>query len=406
MKNQVNLLGLIGIALLGTIVLICTNGMTFSGITIFDDSILKEFGWDKSTLKFRDFVSLAASSLIVPFVGIFVDKYGAKKTIITGLILIGILYYCYSFIQTPFHVYSIHVGFAFGVAMAGTLPVIIMVSQRIKENRGTAIGIALAGTSAGGILIPQIGGPLLDRFGWRDSFQYEAIIPFAIMLLILFFLKPVNLGAKEKSTTAQEDDHDINFSLKEALSTPVFWAICFTGVFCFYAIMGVISNLYLYLIELDYTGAQARNAFSLFFLIILGAKFLSGVVTDYINEYKLFRIQLILFAVGIAGLALNSAPLVWPSLIAVGLGWGGLYTLLNYIIISTFGTKSAGKIGGIISTFEGIGSGLGAWVTALIADKTGSYSMSFWVVVGMLAIALISSFFIKQVKPPSMETSY
>jgi len=36
-------------------------------------------------------------------------------------------------------------------------------------------------------------------------------------------------------------------------------------------------------------------------------------------------------------------------------------------------------------------------MTALIADKTGSYSMSFWTVVGMLVIALIISFFIKPV---------
>ena len=319
--------------------------------------------------------------------------------------MISVLYYTYAFVQAPWHIYLIHIGFAFAVAGAGTLPVIIMVSQRIKENRGMAIGIALAGTSAGGILIPQIGGPLLERFGWRPSFQYEAIIPIIIMVGIILLLKPIKRIKESVTNTAKSNtEEDTDFTFKQALSTPVFWAICFTGVFCFYAIMGVISNLYLYLRELDFTASQAKNTFSIFFLIILCAKFLSGVITDYINEYKLFRIQLVIFAAGIAGLAMNTVELVWPSLIAIGLGWGGLYTLLNYIIISTFGTKSAGKIGGIISTFEGIGSGLGAWLTALIADRTGSYSMSFWFVVAMLAIALISSFFIKEVKKESLRS--
>jgi len=103
-------------------------------------------------------------------------------------------------------------------------------------------------------------------------------------------------------------------------------------------------------------------------------------------------------ALGTIGIAMNTENLVWPSLVAVGIGWGGLYTLLNYIIITTFGVKSAGKIGGVISTFEGIGSGVGAWLTGLISDQTGSYSMSFWVVVALLFTALLLSFFIKPVQ--------
>jgi len=141
----------------------------------------------------------------------------------------------------------------------------------------------------------------------------------------------------------------------------------------------------------------AKNTFSIFFGLILIAKLLSGVVTEYINEHKLFKIQVALFALGTVGMAMNAEAFVWPSLIAVGIGWGGLYTLLNYIIITTFGVKSAGKIGGVISVFEGVGSGVGAWLTGLISDQTGSYAMSFWVVVVLLTIAFVISFFIKPI---------
>ncbi|MEM8891602.1 MAG: MFS transporter, partial [Bacteroidota bacterium] len=169
------------------------------------------------------------------------------------------------------------------------------------------------------------------------------------------------------------------------------------GICCFYSILGIITNLFLYLRELNFSVAEASNAFSIFFAIILVAKLASGAVTEYINEHRLFKIQLSLMALGAVGMAINTEALVWPSLIAVGLGWGGLSTLFNYIIINTFGVKSAGKIGGVISTFEGIGSGVGAWLTGLISDQTGSYSMSFWVVVVLLTIALGISFFIKPI---------
>ncbi len=401
MSKDKSFFGILSIAIIGTILLMVTNGMTFSGITIFDEAILNEFGWTKSELKFRDLVNLVASSFIMPFVGVLIDRYGVKKMMVIGLSLIAAMYFMYSLIQTTWHMYSIHLVFAFAVSGAGTLATVIMVSQRVTNKRGTAIGIALAGTSAGGIVIPQIGRPLLESYGWRTAFQYEAIIPIIILLIIVAFVKPVKFKKGDNAVVGSEGKDEetglTEISFKNAIRQPVFWAICFAGVFCFYSIMGIISNLFLYLRELDFSPEKAANTFSIFFAIILVAKLTSGVITDYINEYKLFKIQLALMMIGTVGIAMNTASLVWPSLIAIGLGWGGLYTLLNYIIITTFGVKSAGKIGGIISTFEGVGSGLGAWITGLVSDQTGSYSTSFWIVVVLLGIALVVSFFIKPV---------
>jgi len=190
-KTDSSFLSVVSIAILGTIILIVTNGMSFSGITVFDEAILGEFGWTKSELKFRDFVNLVAASFIMPFVGAIIDKYGVKRMMVLGLLLMAGLYYLYSFIQVTWHMYAIHFAFAFAVSMAGTLATIIMVSQRVTERRGMAIGIALAGTSAGGMILPQIGAPLMEAFGWRTAFQYEAIIPIIIAVIIFIFLKPV-----------------------------------------------------------------------------------------------------------------------------------------------------------------------------------------------------------------------
>lgn len=390
---------LLGIAILGTITLIVTNGMTISGITVFDETILETFGWSKSELKFRGLINLVASSLIVPFVGAIIDKYGVKRMIVLGLLLISGLLFSYSLIESVWHVYAIHLGFAFAVSGAGTMAIIIMVSQRVKSKRGTAIGIALAGTSLGGMIVPQIGRPLLENFGWRTAFQYEAIIPIIIIVIILIFLKPVKYKKKVTSDSIEKDEETglTELTVQNAVKSPVFWAICFTGIFCFYSILGIIDNLFLYLSELGFTAKDATNAFSIFFFIMLVAKLSSGVITDYINEHKLFKIQLALMTLGVVFLAMHSEALIWPALICIGIGWGGLYTLLNYIIITTFGVKSAGKIGGLISFFEGVGSGLGMWLTAYIADSTGSYSTSFWFMVVILCIAFVISFFIRPI---------
>lgn len=399
--NQETIAKVLGIAILGTTLLIVTNGMTVSGITIFDNAIISEFGWSKSELKFRELINMIVAALIMPFIGAIIDKYGVKKMMILGLLMIAGLYYAYSMISALWQVYTIHFFFAIAVSCAGTLATVIMVSQRVQQRRGLAIGIALAGTSAGGMVIPQIAGPLLEKFGWRTTFQYEIFLPIVVLILLAIFVKPIRYAKKETEQSATESDAETGLTeitFKDALKLPVFWAISFAGVFCFYSILGIISNLFLYLTEMGFSQSKAGNTFSIFFAIILSAKLASGYIAELINEHRLFKIQLALMILGAVFMAMNQEAFIWPALIAVGLGWGGLYTLFNYIIITTFGVKSAGKIGGVISFFEAVGSGLGIWLTAFISDKTGSYSASFWLVVVLLSIAFAISFFIKPVK--------
>ena len=389
--KSVDLKGILGISVLGAIILICSNGLTFSGITVFDETLINEFEWTKSTLKFRDFINLAVAAMIVPFMGAIIDNYGVRSTFIFGLILLSICLYTYSFIGSATHMYLIHVGFAFAVAAAGTLAVIIMVSQRVQNNRGTAIGIALAGTSLGGLIIPKIGGALLENFDWRTAFRYEAIIPIIIVLLVLLFVKSSDtINEEGKSKT----DDLIEFKFSDAIKTKQFWLLAFIGFFCYYAILGAIGNLFLYMRELEFSSGTAINALGLISILILIAKFISGVLTDYIDKYLLFKIQVGIMMVGAVGFALYSSEIIWYAIPVFALGWGGLYTLINYIIITTFGVNSAGKIGGTISTFESLGAGLGIWLSGYFADASGSYALSFKIVAVFLLLSLGMALFI------------
>ncbi len=375
-------------------ILIISNGLTLSGITVFDEVLLEEFKWSRSELKFRDFLNLVCAAIILPFIGALIDRYGVKRSILFGLGLLSICYYLYSGIGQLRDMYLLHIGFAFVVATSGVLAIIIMVSQRVKEKRGLAIGIAVAGTSLGGMIIPQIGTRLLEQNEWRTGFKYEALLPIFLLVVVLLLLRDRRNATKEEAS-ATEDQEEPSFTFKEALRSPTYWGVGLAGFLSYYAILAIISNLFLYLRSLDFTPVAAGNALSLLFGIILGAKFLSGFLTDYFSQFKLFRIQFAIMTVGAVLLALGDASLIIPALVVIGLGWGGMYTLFNYIIIEAFGLKSAGKIGGTISTLESIGGGLGIWLTGLLYDQYGSYSQGFWVVAAFVATSFIISFFIR-----------
>jgi nitrate/nitrite transporter NarK len=73
-----------------------------------------------------------------------------------------------------------------------------------------------------------------------------------------------------------------------------------------------------------------------------------------------------------------------------GLGWGGVYTLLQLTVMNRFGVRDAGKILGTITVLDAIGGGLGIWLTGVMYDSLGSYSVAFMIFCGLIALALLA----------------
>lgn len=143
------------IALAALVLLMVSNGLTLTGITAFDEALLNEFGWSRGALKFRDLLTLMITGLAAPFIGILIDRVGVRPLIVAGSILLGLMYFAYGHVQSLLHVYLIHVAFAVVLVACGLNVAVILVSQWFVRHRGTAIGIALVGTSLGGMVFPR-----------------------------------------------------------------------------------------------------------------------------------------------------------------------------------------------------------------------------------------------------------
>ena len=86
------------VALTGMFALFLSNGMTATGITIFDPSLLDEFGWARGDFKFRDAINFWTTALISPFVGILIDRLNPKYLLMLGTSLLTLGYFGYSVI--------------------------------------------------------------------------------------------------------------------------------------------------------------------------------------------------------------------------------------------------------------------------------------------------------------------
>ncbi len=443
------------VAFTGMLALFVSNGLTATGITIFDPSLLDEFGWSRGLFKVRDLLNLGVAALIAPFAGIVIDRVNPKYLMMIGSALLTLGYLGYSVIlngaAAPLSIaiaavtcgglgvalyialsrleslttavaaglavaaaaaglaaylllwsgtalaqmYMIHLLFALVLSTAGSMVVIFLISSWFVRHRGLAIGIALVGTSLGSAILPRYNPGLIESFGWRQAYVYNSLIPVVLFLLVLLFIKGT---PRQAGTTALGQSDAIGdlkqhgLTYQEATRTRTFWMIAVSGFLTYYAIFGFVQHAVLHANKsLGMTLKEAGAVLFWFSLVAMASKLISGAIADVIDRHKVFTACFAIMLVGLIGLASMRADLLYPSAITIALGWGGLFTLYNMLAVSNFGLREIGRINGTISMLESIGAGLGSVVTGLLFDQFGSYRVPFSAVAVMVAIALVLS---------------
>ena len=389
------------IAVLACLTLMVSNGMTLTGLSVFDESLLNEFGWSRGELKLRDLITLLAAGLLAPFAGILIDRYGVRVCFIMGWLLLAVAYWMYSNINGLVDMYIAHIVFAVVLVFCGLNPAVILVSQWFVKRRGVAIGIALVGSSLGGAIFPQYGARLMESVGWRDALQSEIIFPAAMLLLAFFVVKnrPKDMGmepvgGEEKTNTNGELP---GMEYRDAISTGSFWALACVAMFTFYSVLGISAHLFLYMRDLEFSPVVAANFISTFFLCALVGKFLFGLLSDYLDHKQVFYSNIAVMLVGSIILAAMQKDLIWISVILFGLGWGGVYTMIQLTAVNCFGLKSAGKILGTITILDAAGGGLGIWLSGVLNDRFGDYQLAFQIFAVLIFLALVAVTRIKKV---------
>lgn len=392
------------IALCAMLIMMISNGMILSGLGPFREPLRAEFGWTAEQISRGELITFWLLGLFAPFTGILIDRFGTQRLMLVGFLTLAAGYFLYGQLDSLNMLYLIHVLFAVVLALAGLVPIVALVSRWFEAQRGTAIGIALVGSSLASFVFPPIAEKwLIPTYGWRMAFQLEAIaalIGFAIVLLLVRS-SPAERGMQPYGASAGPASSGPlpGVLLAEAVRTLTFWVLALCAFLTFFAMLGTLYQLPTFLVSLGV------KQVSLGFMAMLGpaliGKFLFGYLADRLGPKRVFIGNLAVMLAGSALLATATSTSVMWSLAVYGLGWGGLYTMLQLLTVQSFGLRSTGKIMGLIATFDCVGGGLGSYVMATIFDAQGSYSPAFWMITAMIGFAMLSATQIRAIFDPN-----
>ena len=382
--------------LLALITITINSGMSASITSIFDTFLKETFQIDNQhlhLLKWRDAISDITAAFFVLVAGIFIDKLGPKKVIIFGSLVLAATYLLYSYTQSIYQVYGVHILLAIALVTSGSIPNIILISSWFKQKRGLALGIILTGTSLGGFIATR--SPLVSYIqanGWRDAMQWLAVLPFVLAILVALMMKnkPAEVAAQVGDTATSQTAPSEGLTYSVAIRTPLFWLLSLCSFCIFYSIVAMIKNTVLYVTESGFPLQMAVDWLGTYFLFSIIGKFLFSFMADYVSPFFMYAFCCGLMAIGSMGYSVTAIPSLDYFLPLMALGWGGIYTIGNLIIMKNFGTRAAGKINGTISIVQSVGLALGPILTAYLHDIS-SYVTGFRVVTGFLVVAVLLS---------------
>src|SRR5690348_13305359 len=169
---------------------------------VFLKPITGELGVGRAMFSSALTMHAALAALSCPAIGWLVDRWGARRVMIPGLLIYALATACYALIQaSPFAITFLIFAVTGIVGGVGTpIPYATVITQWFDRQRGLALGVGIAGVGLGVALVPQLAAALIAAFGWRTAYVGLgiAVLVIAFVPVALFLREPAQVAAPSR----------------------------------------------------------------------------------------------------------------------------------------------------------------------------------------------------------------
>ena len=385
------------LALAVTVVTLALAYGVWYAYSVFLVALLREFGWSRSVLAGAFSIFTLVSGGAGPVLGALADRFGPRRLILIGGVLLAGSLWADSLVTRAWHLYlTFGLLTAVGVATAGWTPAVVMVQRQWKARLGLALGIAGSGVGLGIFLVVPLCQALIDGFGWRWAFRVLAVLC-ALWILPATYLAIRDAPPLPRVPVARSGDgHPATgeHALERALANPSFRLI---GLAVF---LGSICSQTLHVHQAAFLvdhGLSAMTAASVISVVgassILG-KTGGGWISDHLSRELVYALGMIGMILGVGVLWLVAlAPSAWLALgyaVLFGVGYSVTAFIVPAMMSDRFRGPHFGSIFGATQVASALGSALGAWLAGRIFDATGSYAIALTLAAAAAAVAAVS----------------
>lgn len=391
-----------GVATLG--VLATAPGQSFT-VSLFFDSFIDDFDLSRSGVSALYGAATFAASLSLTWVGRQIDRFGNRfvsMAITVGFV--GALVFM-SFIVNPLMLF---LGFFLIRGLGqGSLFLVssTVIAQWFQRRRGLVNSLTIMFFGLFQVVyVPQL-QQLLSENDWRTVWVYLAIGVASILLpmsYLFLYNRPEPYGllpdgeseAQKATREAAFPPREDNYTLKEAMRTPLFWVFSLGRLMPGAWGTGMIIHQVSIFAELGYDaeGEQAALTFANFAFIAAMVALASGWIVDRFRPQVMMALQLFGLAMASGVTIYMNTPLllsVYVVSFAIAMGSGGVFD--GAVWANLYGVLHQGAIRGFVVTTIVFGTSIGPVIFGLSFDQFGSYDAALWLGVALSVVLGLAS---------------
>ena len=282
-----------------------------------------------------------------------------------------------------------------------------VVNTWFHSHQGMILGLVTVATGLGGSLFSVVLSKVIAASSWRYSYYLSAVLVAVVAALIYLIARdrPGDLGllpfgagkGHGKKPRRASGDHWPGYEAKDVLRKPTFILTCvviFLSCCCTYAAFSVVVPHFQ---DCGMSAADAATVQSIMLLILAGAKFICGSLSDLLGAKF---INVLCMSCGTIGLFLLTRVDGFTSaLIAcVFFSIGVVMTTITVPLLSSslFGYKPQSSIIGIFMALIPASSVITCPVVNMLYDRIGSYNPIFLgtACIGITVLVLMVPLFI------------
>ena len=364
-------------------------GFAFYGLPFFFDFMAKEYGWSRTVITSGNALGKLLVGPLFGFIaGWLIDKYGPRRLMMAGVLMMGTALIGLSFADSLGLFYLFYIFNALGYVCGGPLPCQVLISRWFDKNRGKAMGIAYLGIGAGGALVPLIAAGLEKNYGWHNSLAALGVMVVLIAFPMVWFIKG------SSSARSNPEIREPAIPIRSILTNRNFYLLGIGSMCAIGVVGGVNQHLKLYLRDLDFTQSQAAHIISLVLLSSLAGRLLMGWLADIFHRKHVMILIYLIVATAVPLLLVNDFPgRIYIFAVIFGIGLGGDYMIIPLMAGDLFGVRALGRTMGIILVADGVAESLFPMFLGAMHDIHKNYTLGFVILICVaLAGALIVSF--------------
>src|SRR2546428_733958 len=254
------------------------QGSLFS-LGVFLKPLEDSMHWSRSAVSLTALVNWMAMGVGSSFWGAISDRLGSRFVTIAGGLLLGLSLVLSSQATALWH---LHVTFGLGVGFAAGAflpPLSATATKWFTSNRGLALGIISAGGGAGMFLLSPLTRWITSAYDWRVAMIVLGDLAWLVVIPVALLVKnaPADMGAVALggAATRQRD-----FSTREVLRAPQFWAIALTHFACCAAHAGPIFHMVTHAIDQGVAAMVAATVLGVSGLASIGGRIACGMIAD------------------------------------------------------------------------------------------------------------------------------